>query len=243
MYLKCPKSWRFRYVDGVVTPPKAALTVGNAVDSAVTNNLIQKLRTGVDLSQADVIDVYSTDFDVRAKETAWGDDDAGKQKDMGVKLITAHHEQLAPKIDPATVQEKFRLETDMGYDLGGTIDLTEKDGTVADTKTSKNAYAEDAISRALQPALYDFAFKALYGQPAKAFRYDVLIKPTVRNPVRVQQITAKVTPADTEWLFDTINNVHKAITAGVDSPAPDGAWWCGKDWCGFWSMCKGKDRK
>lgn len=237
LFQKCGLAYEFRYVMGIKTPPKAALTVGSSVDDGVTRNLVQKIQSGQDLSESEVLDVYSTSFDIRAKETEWDDDDSGKQKDMGAQLVKAHHAKVAPNIDPLTVQEKFVIETDAGYSLGGTIDLTEKSGVIADTKTSKLKYADDSISRSLQPAMYDFAYEALHGQKAKSFRYDVLVKPTKTKPPEVQQIEAQVTFADREWLFDTINNVHKAIQAGVAIPAPEGAWWCSRDWCGFASMC------
>lgn len=243
VFLKCPKQWEFRYVQGLKTPPKAALTVGSSVDHAVTHNLVEKMKSGTDLPLETVLDAYSTGFEQRANDTEWGEDDRGQQKDMGAQLIKIHHTQAAPKIKPASVQEEFVIETDAGYDLGGTLDLTEKDGTIVDTKTSKTAYAEDAISRALQPAMYDFAFQAIRQKPASGWRYDVLIKPTKTKPAQLQQVSGKVTHDDRTWLFDTINNVHKAINAGVATPAADGAWWCSKDWCGFWDRCKGKGRK
>lgn len=242
-FLKCPRQWEFRYVMGLKSPPRAALTVGSAVDAAVTHNLVEKIKTGQDLPAEAVLDAYSSDFDTKAKETEWGEDDQGKQKDMGAQLVKIHHEKLAPLIQPKTVQESFVIETDAGYDLGGTIDLTETSGVVADTKTSKLAYAEDAISRALQPALYDFAYEALNQKPSTGFRFDVLIKPTKTKPPQTQRIEGKVTHEDREWLFDTIGNVHKAIEAGVSTPAANGAWWCSKDWCGYWDRCKGKGRK
>lgn len=244
MFLKCGIQYEFRYIQGIQTPPKAALTVGSAVDAAVTHNLIEKIKTGQDLPPDAVLDAYSSDFESRSKETAWGDDDPGKQKDMGASLVAIHHKSIAPQIDPATVQESFVIETDAGYDLGGVIDLTEKSGEVADTKTSKGAYDEDAVSRALQPAMYDFAYEALHGKPATGFRYDVLIKPTKTKPPQVQQVRGKVTADDRQWLFSTIESVHNAIQAGIALPAPDGAWWCSRAWCGYAHMCpKFKGRK
>lgn len=240
MFLKCGKQWEFRYERGIVTPPTAALTLGSAVDVSVTKNLAQKVSSKKDLSIEEVLETYSSDFDKRAPSTVWDGEDVGKQKDMGTQMIRLYHERVAPNVRPATVQEKFVIELDAPYNIGGTIDLTEEDRIVADTKTSKNKYADDAVSRALQPAIYDFAYEALRGVKAKAFRYDVLIKPTAKKPAELQQVSARVTEADRIHLFDTINNVHTAIEAGVAMPAPEGAWWCSKDWCGYWSMCKGK---
>lgn len=242
-FLKCGKQWEFRYLLGIKTPPKAALTVGSAVDAAVTRNLAQKVASGTDITEEEVTDVCACDFDARSKDTEWGEDDPGKQKDMALQLVKAHHKELAPSILPESVQEEFHIETDAGYDIGGTIDLTEKSGVIADTKTSKQKYAEDAVINGLQPAMYDFAYEALRGQKAKAFRFDVLIKPTKTIGPRTQQIEAPVPGESREHLFEAINNMHKAIQAGVTLPAPEGAWWCSKDWCGYWSMCKGKGRK
>lgn len=238
MYLKCGLSYEYRYVEGIVMPPKAALTVGSSVDTAVTVNLVEKVKTAQDMPLEQVLDTYSTAFDLRAKETEWEDDeDPGKQKDIGAQLTKLHHEKIAPQIKPATVQEEFVIETDQGYDLGGTIDLTEQDDTVADTKTSKTKYAEDAASREIQPAIYDFAFEVLKGRPAKGWRYDVLIKPTKTKPPEAQQVFSKVTQDDRNWLFRTIDQVHKGIQAGIALPAAKGAWWCSKDWCGYAKVC------
>lgn len=239
-YIKCGKLYAFRYIEGIVVPPRAALTVGSAVDTGVTANFAQKVETGSDLALNDVLDIFSTDFESRATETDWADDDKGAQKDIGARLLEVHHTKLAPSIQPATVQEKFVIETDAGFNIGGTIDYTDKAGWIADTKTSKNKYSFDAVSKAIQPTLYDFAYEALRGEKAKGFRYDVLIKPTKTKPPEVQQVAAEVTETDREWLFDTITNVHKAIEAGIELPAPEGSWYCSPDWCGYWSRCKGK---
>lgn len=237
LYLKCGKAWEYRYVQGIKTPPKAVLTVGSSVDAAVTHNLIQKIKSGEDLPAEAVLDTFSSDFDSRVKETEWEDEDPGVSKDIGASLVKLHHEKAAPAIKPKSVQESFVIETDAGYDLGGTIDLTEVSGVVADTKTSKLAYKADAIERALQPALYDFAYEALNGKPAEAFRFDVLVKPTKTKPAQYQAVQAKVTGADREWLFETITQVHKSIQAGVTLPAPEGAWWCSREWCGYAGIC------
>jgi CRISPR/Cas system-associated exonuclease Cas4 (RecB family) len=159
---------------------------------------------------------------------------------MGVKLVELHHLEAAPGIAPETVQESFVLETDAGYDLEGTMDLTEKGGVIVDVKTSRAAYAENAIEKEFQPALYDFAYEKTRGKPARGFRYDVLVKPTSRQKPKLQRVEGKVNACDREWLFGTISQVHKAIQAGVALPAPEGSWYCSAKWCGYWNQCKGR---
>lgn len=238
-FLKCGLQWFFRYVEGIKAPPKAALTVGSSVDAAVSRNLMDKIETGKDLPLDDVLDVYDTDFELRKADTEWGSDDPGKQKDMGAQLVKAHHIVIAPKIKPLTVQEKFVLETDRGFNLAGQIDITTEDGYVVDTKTSKARYQPDAVSRALQPAMYDLAYESIHGKKAKGFRYDVLVKPTKTKGPDVQQVHGQVTAEDRDWLFMTIDSVDRAINAEIFLPAPEGSFYCSEKWCGYWDRCKG----
>lgn len=239
-FLKCGKMWEFRYVLGIKTPPTAALTVGCSVDEAVSSNLHQKIFSGEDLPEEEVLDRFSDDFERRSDETEWQDSVPGQQKDIGARLVRLHHSRVAPSIEPESVQESFTIGTDAGYDLTGTMDLTEKDGTIADTKTSRTAYGPDAVTSSLQPAIYDFAYEAARRRRARKFRYDVLIKPSRTRAPRLQQVEGRVTAADRRWLFSTIDQVHRAIIAGVTLPAPEGSWYCSPKWCGYWNRCKGR---
>ncbi len=245
-FIKCGKMWEFRYVQGLKLPPSGAMTLGSAIDRAVSGNLSQKILSGVDLKEDDTLDLFSTDFDARSAETEWEKEEPHSQKDLGVRLLKAHHRFVAPRIEPESVQERFFIQTDAGYDLGGVIDFTEKSGVVGDTKTSRTAYDERAAYRALQPAMYDFAYEALRGVKSTGFRYDVLIKSGASGNVgdheekRVQQVHAKLGQDDREWLFQTITDVHVAIQAGIALPAPEGSWYCSPKWCGYWNRCKGK---
>jgi CRISPR/Cas system-associated exonuclease Cas4 (RecB family) len=244
-YLKCGKQWEFRHVLGIKAPPRVELTVGRSVDEAITHNLALKVKSGADVSEAEVVDVCATQFDKEAQDTEWrAGEDPGQEKDAAIQCVKAYHKEIAPKVQPATVQERFVLETDAGYNLGGTIDLTTKQKIVADTKTSNKVYNEAAIYRAIQPTLYDYAYEALHGEKAAGFRYDIMIKPTKTMGARIQQVQSKVTKADRQWLFETIHQVHAGIQAGIALPAPDlpGVWWCSEKFCGYWSMCKGKKK-
>jgi hypothetical protein len=192
------------------------------------------------MSTEEVLDEFSTDFDLRKIETEWGEEDPGTHKDVGARLVELHHREAAPQIQPETVQESFVLETDAGYELEGVMDLTEKGGVIVDTKTSRLSYEANSLEKSFQPALYDFAYEQTRGEPAKGFRFDVLVKPTARRPATLQRVEGKVNACDREWLFENISQVHKAIQAGVALPASEGSWYCSPKWCGYWNQCKGK---
>lgn len=242
-YLKCGKAWDFRYIQKIVIPPRAALTVGKTVDKTVNVNLTQKVKSGIDLPKLDLLDIAATEFEKESKNTDWGEDDPGQQKDATIEIVTLHSDKVSPIIQPATVQEEFFIETDAGYDIGGTLDYTDKSGLIGDTKTSSRQRASSYTTfRSFQPAIYDFAYGALRGEKSKGFRFDVITKPSKTKSSEYLPISGTVTEDDHSWLFSAINNVDKAIRAGVALPAPEGAWWCSKDWCGYWHMCKGKGK-
>lgn len=239
LFLKCGLQHYFRYILGIKVPPKAALTVGSSVDAGVNHNFSQKISSGQDEPLAAIVEECASAFEARSPETEWGNDDKGQQKDMAIQLVTAHYRDIAPKVRPETVQESFLIETPE-YRLGGIMDLTESDTTVVDTKTSKNSYKDEQIYHAIQPSLYTFAYETIRRKRPRAFRFDVLIKPTKTLPARTQQMQAEITTEDHEWLFTTVDRMHRALKAGVALPAAEGSWWCSKDWCGYWHMCKGK---
>lgn len=120
---------------------------------------------------------------------------------------------------------------------------TERDISTEQVLDTFHAYDERSAKRALQPALYDFLYESVRGRPSSGFRYDVLIKPTPRIPPRTQQVHAKIDQDDRNWMFGTIGQVHKAIQAGVAMPAPEGSWYCSREWCVYCDRCKGKGRK
>lgn len=237
MFLKCPRQFMFRHLMDLVIPPSAALTLGKSVDVASTANYEQKIETKTDLMLDDVLDVYSTTFDQNAPQTNWDGENAGAQKDLGAKLVKLYHENVAPKIQPVTVQDAFRIETDAGYALGGTLDLTDDKEIIRDTKTSAKSYQPDAVEDSIQATMYDFAYEVKNGKPAKGFAFDVLVK--TKEP-KYQEVTGMVSAGQRQRLFETVNIMHRTIERGDFQYAPEGAWWCSKDWCGYYSMCKGK---
>jgi len=240
-FLKCGKQYEFRYIKGLVIPPRAALTVGKTVDRAVNANMISKI-VGKPATLEEVLAVTSDEFDKEITSTVLEEDEQpGELKDQAIQLSQLHFKHVAPTIEPVTVQEEFVIEMEGGYDVGGTMDLTDKDGLIRDTKTAARQNASGyTVSRAFQPAMYDFAYEAIRGERAKGFVFDVLKKPTKRIAAEYERHDGKVEEDDRNWLFDSIDAVHKAIQAGVALPAPEGSWYCSPKWCGYWNICKGK---
>lgn len=236
LFEKCGMAFQFRYLEGLKSPPSAALTVGRSVDDGITHNLSQKIETGLDLPLDAVETATSTAFDREAPETDWQDEDQGKAKDVAIQLVRAHHKDIAPQINPAAVQKEMRVELSE-FSVAGTADIVEKDGMLCDSKTAKSAYAPNQVELDLQPAIYSYLHAKTTGSQAKGFRYDVLIKPTKTIPVRTQQVSGTVSWNQMENALKRADVLNKAVKAGVFHYAPDKSWYCSKEWCGFWKFC------
>ncbi len=236
MFNRCGKQWEFRYLKNLKIPPGAALTIGKAVDDSVTANLQIKIETGEPASLAEALNVSSEAFDKYALETEFGDDDPGFCKDQTIQLSELHYNEVAPDIQPESVQEEFNIETSE-WDIKGFMDVVEVDGKVRDTKTSGKKKNQNELFKNIQGLTYDWAYQQTHGKKAKSFGLDVLVKN--KKPV-VQRIETQYEPADWNWLFENIERMDKAIKAGVALPAPEGSWWCNEKWCGYWEICKGK---
>lgn len=241
-FLMCGLRHMFRYQMKVKAPHGAHATTGLAVDTSVNHGLTHKAKTGEYVCIEEAVDVCATEFEKRVPETTFKEDEKpGECKDAAIAVVKVHHKTLAPLIKPKTVQQEFVIETDAGFDIGGTLDYTEEDDTIGDTKTASRQRAGSyEVNRTFQPAMYDYAFKAINGRESKGWRYDIFTRPTKTLPAEYKPVAGKVTPADHEWLFNGINQVHRAITAGVALPAPEGSWYCSEKWCEYWHMCKGR---
>lgn len=236
-YLKCGKLWEFRYVQNIVVPPRAALTVGTSVDRAVTHNLEQKIESGVDLPEGDVLDACATAFDKEAKETEFREgDNKDALKDMAVACTKLHHKELAPKIDPAAVQFEFLADVTPTIQVAGTMDIITKGDLIRDTKTAK-ASGANKLTGNVQAGVYDLGFEGQTGRRAKGFSFDVLVKTKVP---KTEIVSGEVTDAHRAFTIDTLTQVDAAMRAGIALPASEQGYWCSPAWCGYWDRCKGK---
>jgi hypothetical protein len=109
MASKCGEQFYRRYIRGEKRPPKSFLISGSAVDRGVTVDLENKLDEGQLASEEDVKSA-TRDY---VEHADWSDieredDEVGKSdqqlkdetKDKAVRLISAHHQVIAPTITP-----------------------------------------------------------------------------------------------------------------------------------------------
>jgi CRISPR/Cas system-associated exonuclease Cas4 (RecB family) len=122
MISRCGISAEFRYVAGIKRRPKTFLICGTAVDRGVGTDLTKKKDFG-ELESEDVlcdvardaIESYPEKEDLIPEDDEKGKpvaDIIGATKDKAVRLVKAHHGNLAPVIQPVAVNQKFSINLD-----------------------------------------------------------------------------------------------------------------------------------
>ena len=239
MFLKCPRQYEFRYMQKIKSPPNAAMTQGSVVHKAVETNFRQKIETGVDLPLDSVKDACADAHkDMFTKDVILGEGDTiGKLKDQAVSLVEIHHKEIAPRVQPAAVEQKFNLDLgeEFPFTLLGFIDLVEKDGTIADLKVKGKRVSQADLDEDMQFTCYSLARRIITGEAEPGMRMDILLKNKIPKAV---QMTTTRTNADCRFFLGQVEQVGNAIKTGIFYPNTNG-WHCSENWCGYWDMCKG----
>lgn len=225
-------------------PPGIAAHVGSGVDLAVTANLAQKIQDGTLLSAEAVKDLARDGFQaalqrdgamLSEEEIERGEDVvAGEAADKAVRLAALHHAELAPAINPVSVQWPWSLElADYDLELVGTADIREA-GMIRDTKTTAKSPSADAADKSIQLTAYAMAATVIDGQTPEV-TLDYLVD--LRTP-KTAVLSSKRDENDFAALLNRVAVINDAIKAEVFPPADPDSWMCSKRFCGFWSTCR-----
>ena len=246
MILKCGEQYRRRYVQGEIIPPGAALTRGKCGHRAIEKNFRQKVETTIDLPKDEVVQTFVDEWEKEKFGIAYtmeeldGDSPSvveGKFKDSGVALVGTYQDAHAPLVQPVTVEDKFRVNFHGDFPpLDGVFDRITKDGFVEDDKfVSKSPPADDAVTD-VQLTCYDFGYRVKFGKPPAGLRKRFAIA-TKTPKADVREAPPREQEQLDRFLF-RLERAMEAIRVGMYLPAPGGAWYCGKKWCGFYESCK-----
>jgi putative RecB family exonuclease len=239
MFLRCPRQYEFRYMDGLKIPPSGAMVQSRVWHETIEKNYRQKISSEADLPLSDMQEFFAARFDEAfgSEEVVFEEDaNPARLKDQGVSIVATHHNIIAPKVRPALVEEKFlvSLGEEFPYELMGVWDLVEADGTIVDNKAYSRTPSQDDIDKDLQFTLYSLGYRASRKQVEKGIRMDAVIKN--KQPKAVQLRTSR-TNEDCRWLLGLIEKVVQAIGSGTFYPNPSG-WHCSPKFCGYWDKCK-----
>lgn len=249
MLSKCGEQYRRRYIEGDIIPPGVAMLRGRAVHRGAEMNFRQKIESRADLPVKDVVDAAVAAFDGDwSGGVQLSDDEAkvgmakikGQAIDTVVSLSSVFHVERACEIQPLRVEEGFRIELDGPHDVKGFLDLYGLEhgasaAAVYDLKTAAKSKTQADADSSFQLTVYGAAACLL----EKRQSVDVSLEVAVATKVpKVQTLRSRRDASDFSILRKRIEVSSRAVLAGNFLPAPSGAFYCSKRWCGYWSSCE-----
>lgn len=244
---KCGIMYEFRKVKNIrPLPPSSFIHVGRAVDTAANVNLKTKIDTETLLPTEQVLDIardttrhwFSVDGvtltpDDPPSEKAAAD----KAVDKAVRLAKLHSEELAPTLRPQHVQRSWTMEiVGCSFDLVGTRDLDEVDGSVHDLKTKKKSPTAREAELSDQGTLYTLSRMVIDGvKPPVRFVLDSMVDLKSGPKVVIQESTRS--EADFRVLANRLEAAERVINSGAFTPARQTDWWCSLTYCGYATIC------
>lgn len=178
-----------------------------------------------------------------------------KPEDMvpltGIMSDTFVRDILPYVIEGGRIEQNFavptgrsvQVDSDKVYELwfSGTMDYVTPDGQLWDWKTAARKYSQsEKQKQSIQASVYSFAAVALgYTDWDVQFNFGVM---TRSNKSQGQFLPVKRTRAHGEWVVEQATSmVTSALRIGHATawPQNDQHFLCSKDWCPWWSICKG----
>jgi len=236
MFLRCPKQYYFRYIEGKKIPPAGAIVKGIVTHKAIEENYKYKMNNFEDLPVNDVLDIAAqafTDY-VTNNEVDWQDEPPNKVKDDSIKLTKLYRLQVAPEVMPVTVEAQVELPINDEYYLLGFIDLVDHNRNIRDTKTTSRTPSVNSIENSIQLIAYSKAYRKLFNSTENQIILDYLV--STKDPKYVN-FTRKIDDSEFEFFDDIVNNVITAIKAGAFPPNPNN-FMCSPEGCGYYKLCR-----
>lgn len=176
MFQRCPKQWKFRYVDGLKRPPNKAMATGTGIHEGLEFNSKVKIETGEDANMTELLDVTAQKHDeafIEVEDALPGE--ADKLKDENVEIARFYRRVQAPHIQPLQAEQSFTLvvPSDDRGDYLPVIGYIDSSAMVPDTRPGptvgrpvkaledykrpvRNKKTQADVDVSLQLSLYDY---------------------------------------------------------------------------------------
>jgi hypothetical protein len=218
-FIRCPESYRQRYVCGIKDPAGGKALVGSAVDKAIGDYYTARIGGGPGLDQASVEDSLRDHLLREADSFVLEDESTGDMIDKAIPLVRAYLPVMQAKPDPIAVQRRIEIKRDsLPVPVIGFID-TEFENVVTDTKVAAN--------KSIHPdwIIQNRIYSAATSKPAS---WDVVTKtkvPAVYTADDGPQYQESWSQAKADRTIRLVGQIVGSIEAmvvmfGVDTPWP-----------------------
>jgi hypothetical protein len=211
--------------------------LGTATHAAIEHNYRKKKESRVDLPLAEVQEFYSANFDYLKGRVLWERGEIpGKIKDDGVKMVELYHTEVAPRIVPDLVEERFTVKFDnCNLIFKGIIDLVTDTGFIVDHKTSSRTPNPETVHKDLQCTAYALGLRYATGRIETGIAFDYIVRAKVPKIIRID--TSR-TQEDIDQLLRLLGQVTTSIREGRFYPNSCEQY-CSAKMCSYWDCCEG----
>jgi len=236
-YLDCSFKHFLRYHEGIIAPPKAVMTLGGSYDFAHSHNFKQKIESHIDLKEAEVLDAFTTNFDVQRKETIWlPGEKADSFRAEGIGLVKKYHNEISPKIQPIAVQEKITVNfSNLDVEFWAIPDIITNSRLIIDDKVTGKTPTQEDADKSLQASGYSLAYRAKYNKIERGFIFHNMLRR--KSGARFLPIPTKRTEKQINRFIKIIGHVIHGIREQIYHPCNPKCWWCSEAWCGYYEIC------
>ena len=249
-YLRCGYQYKFRYIDGIVVPPNAAMTKGKVVHNVFEKYYGTILEGGNRMPPSEVKDMSVDFLEKEYEKCELGNPDDDTRRELEI-ISETYTDNVGREIQPVAVEEEVRYQTSGGVELLAYIDLVhEKDDySIADYKITGKKWNLTNLKNNLQFMVYALTTglsdievhnivrstktPKVFNKQAEEGVLDVSSNIRVLSH-QFDQAT------QVSFLEEQIEQIAKAITVGIFVPADPSSWCCNPTWCGYWEYCRGR---
>jgi putative RecB family exonuclease len=257
-YRRCPLQYYFRYIKDLIRAPSAALAEGRALHEGVAIGHVESVKT--DRVPLDImLDAYNDCWKQVKKDIDWKAEEDVVSEDLIVRrdhiFLSQYNDKfipnLKPRIDAAGrphVEQRFWVTVgEARVPVLGFIDLVAKNETkftdkkspdgsgeeeIIDHKVTTKVKTQDEVDNDFQLSVYSRVMGLTH------VRFQCFVK--TKTP-QIKAVAARRNEQSWKWAEFIITQIAECISKGVFPPGADG-WWCGPRWCGYYDMCRGRER-
>lgn len=233
-YLTCPKSYYYKYVEGLPESKSSSLLVGSSFHSVIEQANKRKLEDGELINDEDIEKIYNKYWNENNEDIDWNEDeDPNEERERGITLAKAYLSDIGKDLDPIGIEARFDIEV-AGVPFMGYIDLIENNGAIRDLKTAKKSPSKDTADKSIQLAAYALAYRELTGNKESSTSLDYAV--SLKTP-KIVRLETEITDTRIDRLKDTVWEVANGIEKEV-FPRNEAGFGC--SYCSFKDICKGE---
>lgn len=253
-YVRCPEHFLFKYVLGMVRPPKKILKHGFALHETFAYHFDKKKldRKGITANQAkeffysafgNALEDYEVELEAALEQLGLSKEYLAAEKIVntdqmivsGMRGIDAYFKELNSKIHPDLVETAFAFPASREIEIVGRLDLTDTKDVIHELKTTRITPNLQDIRTDAQISLYQIAYQTLTGRKPKGISKDYIVLGKREAKIVRFQVTKPFINQKT--LIQSVLNIMEAVKHNIFYCLhPAESWFCSKQWCGYYKF-------